>query len=139
MREYEFRGKRVDTKEWVYGSYHYFRKTSWILEPNTPDYIGWEFKDTYFAHEVDPATVGQYIGRYDNYENMIFTGDVVEVELVEYGKHHSYENFIVKYNEKESKYVFMDINGEQWTITISNMIRVIGNVTDNPELLEAEK
>ena len=71
MREIKFRGKSVDTKEWVYGGYYEWGDKSYIIQKdiNTAQMI-----------EVIPETVGQYIGVKDNNGEgeEIYEGDVIE-------------------------------------------------------------
>ena len=83
LQELKFKGKRIDTGEWVHGSYHscvgegvmrvvewagskrkvidkpvQFNK-HWILVPNKPDSEGWTVHDTYRAYSVIPESVSQ--------------------------------------------------------------------------------
>ncbi|MHB8172125.1 MAG: YopX family protein [Thermincolia bacterium] len=60
MREYKFRGKRVDNGEWVYG----YLVGSPVDALNTEKYI--TKGAVYQANEVDPETVGQYTGLTDS-------------------------------------------------------------------------
>ena len=78
-REPEYRGKRVDNGEWVYGNYHaneakdtHFILIPYILKwhPNAPEI-------TCVGYNVIPSTVGQYTGRKDTHENKLFGGDIV--------------------------------------------------------------
>jgi uncharacterized phage protein (TIGR01671 family) len=69
-----FRGKRIDTGEWVYGGYYGDEKRVWIMEVKPTEYgrsvIKWE---------VDPATIGQCTGLRDKAGKLIFEGDKVHV------------------------------------------------------------
>lgn len=70
MREYKFRGKRIDSGEWVYGN---LIGTDVIVG----DIV--EFNDEYFNTEfwykVDSKTVGLFTGLYDDSDASIETGE----------------------------------------------------------------
>lgn len=82
MREILFRGKTLNTHKWIYGGYYTMGgrtfivaevefETNWNLE--TQAYKG------YRLYEVDPDSVGQYIGQVDVAGDRIFDGDIVYV------------------------------------------------------------
>jgi uncharacterized phage protein (TIGR01671 family) len=86
MREILFRGKRTDNGEWIYGNFVsgiFFRgeKKEDVPYIMTGDYIDYDcfgdFADECGYYEVDPATVGQYIGETDKNGVKIFEGDRV--------------------------------------------------------------
>lgn len=68
MREILFRGRRLDNGEWVEG---------YGVVQNIEDGESHIKSDGAWV-EVDPATVGQFVGREDKHGKRIFTGDVVE-------------------------------------------------------------
>ena len=119
MREILFRGKRADNGEWVYG-YFYEDIGSFIKERASSVSTN--------THLVDPSTVGQYTGLTDKNGRRIFEGDVVEYR--EYG------NLAVAWDDGafqlEREYTFYDMLDHYTTV----FSVVIGNIHDNPELLE---
>lgn len=126
MREILFRGKNPVSGEWAYGSL--------ILEKNAFDerLILAIISDADGNETlVNPETVGQYTGLDDKTGTKIFEGDIVKVEnalvrgifAVEYGTNAS---FIVSCGER--RYFLGGCNSE-----------VIGNIYDNPELMEVER
>jgi hypothetical protein len=68
MREIKFRGKRIDTGEWVEGSYvSKFSFTDGSVHENT--IVTTDGLKSYLVH---PETVGQFIGLKDIYEGDVY-------------------------------------------------------------------
>lgn len=79
--------------------------------------------------EVIPETVGEYTGLKDKNDKMIFEGDIVTMPRYGSGKHKSVVYF------KNGKFAVNGSNYNFKDICPRNM-EVIGNIYDNPELLE---
>lgn len=115
-----YRGKTLDTGEWVIGSIISYNRNdgglrSAIITGFAP------LSKTVDCVAVDPATVCQFTGLYDKNGKRIFEGDVVATAT---GKPHE-----VMFADGE---FFMD--GASIPIKWICKFEVIGNVHDNPEL-----
>ena len=148
MREILFRGKRIDNGEWVWGGYRAEKVGDYITAVSIMEHLG---HGAWNVYRVDPSTVGQYTGLCDKNGKKIFEGDVVKAVIVRDlggGTENREETGIIGYDKIGmigliAKYagtipVWSDFFQE---LTLSGCIDdfwfdVIGNVHDNPELLE---
>lgn len=144
MREHLFRAKRADNGEWIEGDLVHSKTTSRgvITEIYTLD----------FRHEVLPETVGEYTGRKDLKGRKVFEGDIVrgvwlnqvcESRIIGRDKiriaHNERRCSVVGFDSFEGYYVH-EQSGNQSDIHLFQVseIEVIGNIHENPELLEAK-
>ena len=132
MREILFRGKRTDNGEWVEGYLHikYFQEL-----PHDRFVIEYESKNNstkwqpkYMVAEIDPETIGEFTGLTDKNGTKIFEGDIVKWNI----------NFAIVW--QDCKFVIKkDINAKLYDYVLScfdgTEFEVIGNIHDNPELL----
>lgn len=160
MREILFRGKRTDNDEWVSGYYvckkrPYFKDKGVNLEHLICRNLEIEngdckqFVDTIMtAHLVDPETIGQYTGLTDKNGKKIFEGDIINVtpdvtnRLMD-----------VRWNDETLSWELTDVGTPAFGINhIFNTIDlaelevescygeripfIVGNVYDNPEMME---
>jgi uncharacterized phage protein (TIGR01671 family) len=129
MREIEFRGKRLDTGEWVYG---YYRCIAWNFDSPTHQIIN---GNTFYG--VDPATVGQYTGLRDKKCKKIYEGDILDGSYINpmtekkitrlYRAEFCRGNFYARLIGK-SPY------GDTMLYFQNERCEIIGNIHDNPEL-----
>lgn len=125
MREILFRGKSIHG-EWVKGFYVCVPDTHYIMTGKFDSLTNGIINSE--AYKVDPATVGQFTGLTDKNGVKIFEGDIVlhkgECGLVGYS--YDYGMFEVDFDYCFASFI---------DISASNC-EVIGNIHDNPELLE---
>ena len=123
-REILFRGKRVDTGEWVEGS---------LIGNDVIVGKIVEFEEDYFCTEfwykVDPETVGQFTGMTDKKGKKLFEGDVYSM---------GEKNILYVVIFDKSQFIGKQVGNrslaglEYW----KSDIEIIGNIYDNPELLK---
>lgn len=133
---YLFKAKRKDDGEWVFGGLSYCEKTGTYFITNMGkdhiSYIG-------FHQEVDPDTICQCTGLKDKNGNLIWENDIVA-----YWDTYSTESGLAEANcigkvvwddETISFQVTNRLSAESYEV-LDDECSVIGNVFDNPELLE---
>lgn len=156
MREILFRGKRIDNDEWVEGFMvicddRYFILSKTKINCLNPDWLKkGEYAFCCFI-EVDPETVGQFTELTDKNGKKIFEGDVVKAVIVRDlggGTENREETGIVGYDKIGMIGLITEYDGTVpiWSdffqeLTLSGCVddfwfEVIGNIHDNPELLE---
>ena len=134
MREILFKAKRKDNGKWIEG--HYQKRYDLLGNEEhlifyADSYTVWEYA------EIDPETLCEFTGRCDKNGKRIWENNVVW--LVYDGKEHIYQ--IVWDN---SELDFKATNGEEnygshfEYLLCCDEIEVIGNIFDNPELLQEE-
>lgn len=136
MSEILFRGKQNEGR-WVEGVYfkHDTVKVCFSSDDPKPRHLiiqdgfcDWGFEPPIHCVDVDPETVGQFTGLHDNNGKGMFEGDIVEYKG-ECGK--------IEYSENEAMFT---VSFDTWRTGFDHLrvkdIEVIGNIHDNPELLE---
>ena len=136
MRDIEFRGKRTDNGEWVYGNLvrGCDEKYVYIVEFGNK-----EMCRNYV--NVNPDTVGQYTGLKDKNGTKIFEGDMVLVPYIDpifkctWNDTSPCERATVKYCNGMFYVEYIE-SGDKFTLSaMDGYMKIIGNIYDNPELL----
>ena len=126
-REIIFRGKRIDNGEWTEGYlFKIWNRTFllWGMTGDVPNMV-----------EVKPQTVGQFTGLTDKNGKKIFEGDIVKFSHPAFNKRRI---GVISYEINETGFVLRYKGDYCWIAYIDEFYEVIGNVYDNPELLEVE-
>lgn len=123
MREIEFRGFDKQRKEWVYGYFVMFGDESFIIEYGKPGIPSQTI-------EVDPESVGQFIGRGIENGVRIFEGDILKGDF-DKGKYEMkwQENSVGDDWGNDNPYIGFELPVN------SKKLSIIGNIYENPELL----
>ena len=130
---FKLRGKRVDNGEWVVGFL-----VEWIEGARVAPVIivHDESEDRGLLDEpmikyfVEQATIEQCTGLRDKNEKLMFGGDIMSV----WGY-----NYIIRWCALEARWYLLRTDGDDNGMRgISSMVNneIIGNIHDNPELLE---
>ena len=124
MREILFRGKTFDGR-WVMGDLSQHKNGKKFIKCGS----------AVQSYEVIPETVGQYTGLTDKNGKKIFEGDIVRMfyasGYVEVG--------VIRYSNDTCRFRFVvEENHIGYGFDDTDIMEVIGNVYDNPELLKGE-
>ena len=123
-REILFRGRRLDGDGWAYGDLMHWGKSTRIYKEGA-------------IHEVDPKTVGQYIGIKDKNDKKVFENDNIRTSYFSLSK--VIKKFTTPVRYDRGGYIIRHgsqfINIRDWVPEIE----IIGNIHDNKQELKVAK
>ena len=123
-REIKFRGKHINTGEWIYGSLVNIEEASYAILPIINSMRG----ETIAMYEVFPETIGQFTGLQDKNGKAVYEGDILHV--VEYNNK---ATMIFKDGEIQELELSLDeVRGEivsEWhgTVECDESCMIVGN------------
>ena len=136
--KYEFRGKRrtncSDNGTWIYGYLQDRNLIRAVINVRTSEIC-----------EVYPETIGLFTGIVDKNSRKIFEGDIIEVTDISTGQTVYYGkgavvledgNFGIHFYEKDKYGDGINLLSGLTYKPYGSQVEVIGNIHDNPELLE---
>ena len=128
MEKYKFRGKSLNTGEWIYGSLLQINDDAYIYPYKTGDLDDIDFGCGFI--KVSKESVGQFIGLKDKNGVKIFRDDLTKINGAIYQ--------VVYLN---GAYRFVDVkSGDFWqyarNLAISSFGEVIGNIHEHSHLLD---
>ena len=128
MRDIEYRGKLKHNSpdrdgRWIYGFY---------VITSCKAHLMYQHND--IAKFIYPETVGEFTGLLDKNGVKIFEGDIVRIKNLDGQLTH----YAIRYDVGNGRFIG-DNPGEIYDLSAGmfSETKVIGNVHDNPELLEA--
>lgn len=127
-REIKFRGKRADGSFWVYGDLRQENSGNKVIMTNLSTWRDNDDNVDPYGENVivNPNTIGQFTGLHDKNGKEIFEGDIIRNESCK---------GVVVYKNGAFCLELGKSCGYVWLFCLDSLLD-IGNIYDNPELLE---
>lgn len=115
----KFRGKSLNTGNWVYGD------------------LTQRGKRMFIEYEVNPATVGQFTGLYDANGREIYEGDIIQSSINVFRHVIGYNDDLGGFSATLANVLKTECHLERRWINEWGKV-VIGNIHDNPEQVKSD-
>ncbi len=143
MREILFRGKREDNGEWIKGCLSLYSEggvAEMVYPIKMEDEEGNIYTDFDFVTVIH-ETVGQFTGLFDKNDKKVFEGDIIAYTP----RSNCTIIYEVTWQQEYSRFSLVQWSTHRYRLyewaeleKVKYMCEVIGNIHDNPELLEVE-
>lgn len=132
-----FRGKTLDTHQWIFGQFFELNDTAFIMEP-----------DCQTATPVDRNTVGQFTGAVDRDNVLVFAGDIINMFPSEHSQELRTIRTVVTWSSffQNGFYCFHGLLKQHNPLDcesysdvsplVGEYSEIVGNVYDQPYLLQ---
>ena len=137
MRQIKFRAQEIASNKWLYGDLRHHKDDVCIFEHGGTK-----------GEQVKRETVGQFTGLTDEFDREVYEGDIIMLD----GSPEMSARVVVFYEESfniatRKEYDYLQQGSHPYlndyahmdclnTWSNSGLVRVVGNIYDNPELLE---
>ena len=130
MRTIKFKGKCIDSSEWIEGYYYEERDSTYIIKDRQKDSI----LSRNEAVLIDPDTVCQFTGLLDKNGKEIYEGDILKVSGLG-------EKIEVRYVRGVFAFLWNGDLDDEAPINAPTQewAEVVGNIHDNPKLIKRRK
>ena len=144
---YLFKAKRTDNEEWVHGNlitkvfFESGQSIPYILCPDKAEYYYCfeDFSEGKGIYEVTPSTICQCTGLKDKNENLIWENDIVFVTDCD-GCSGQIDTGVGEIDFLEGLwYISGKVQNSLYDIDKCFQLEVIGNIFDDPELLDSDE
>ena len=134
---YLFKGKRLDNGEWEIGSLIALPTGEYEISNkcNNPPDCDPMWDKVVITHKVEPSTICQCTGLQDKNGNLIWENDIAKGHRISFDGH----RHIGKVKYINGRYEIIGVKQYAgFSDALSLSYEVLGNIFDNPELLESE-